>query len=562
MGGASSELGSAASVRLVPDAAMQMGGALIASGAAAWIVHSVGSTVYTLGTSQTFTLGKVGAAAWGSSSTSEPTIIAKTDNILLDANAARNGNYELDGNGDGVPDQWQMWIWSDGPVYRSNIRAKYGTWSVRIADTDATKDYGLQTVRMTASPDKSYVASTWVYVESGAFNLYLEFWDAMANGNRLSYAYKSTTATGQWEYLDLTMIAPAGTVAIDVLVYSYTGNVGTAYFDGAELRLRRSLWAINLHDGDTGGGVPGWKIAFDRATDLGASHIRTDFVWREFEPFDDQWSPQEIADWRNAVRVGEVRGGDFIAIINGPAPSFVNDANRLAEFSEFCSKIATEFGADIYFYQILNEFNWAFARQLPGDTDSLPAYATYCFNGLLAGEGVTGVNHKSAFKSIVNVYANGGDPIDTTLRSWLDSAGSAIDIVAIDHYPATYEGNCGDWAKLDNLFSIAREPQYMKETALMETGYSSYYWLGHSEYDQENWMNCALPQVRSRGRTHNLNYPVSFFVLANLYELVDENTYVWCAIPQLCHFGLLRTGDLTEKPAYDDFRAQVSTYGW
>lgn len=96
----------------------------------------------------------------------------------------------------------------------------------------------------------------------------------------------------------------------------------------------------------------------------------------------------------------------------------------------------------------------------------------------------------------------------------------------------------------------------------METGYSSYYWLGHSEYDQENWMNCALPQVRSRGRTHNLNYPVSFFVLANLYELVDENTYVWCAIPQLCHFGLLRTGDLTEKPAYDDFRAQVSTYGW
>ena len=41
------------------------------------------STTCTLSPTRTLSLGKVGAAAWGQSSTSEPTIIAKTDNILL-----------------------------------------------------------------------------------------------------------------------------------------------------------------------------------------------------------------------------------------------------------------------------------------------------------------------------------------------------------------------------------------------------------------------------------------------------------------------------------------------
>jgi len=82
---------------------------------------------------------------------------------------------------------------------------------VKIADSSGTNDYGLQTVRMPAAPDQTFLGSAWVYASSGYNSLCLEFWDAASGGNRLRAVCKGTTVTGQWEYLDVRLTAPAGT---------------------------------------------------------------------------------------------------------------------------------------------------------------------------------------------------------------------------------------------------------------------------------------------------------------------------------------------------------------
>lgn len=518
-------------------------------------VQTLGSKTYVLPSSVKFNIGKVGASAWGASNTYEPVTIARVDKIYFDANAARNGNFEVDENGDDIPDNWQKWIWSTGPGYQSSTRQKFGSYSARITDSSYWASYGLQTVRMPVIPGQTFVGSTWVWVSSGQFDLYLEFWTTQSYGTRLAVVYEQTTTTGQWEYLDIMLTAPDGAYWVDLLLYSGGSNTGTAYFDGAELHLRRSFWSINVHDGDID-----WHLAFDRAAELGVSHVRTDLRWDRFErDYDGDWDTAYINYWRDIIRMGKTHGIDLIVILNGPKPSWVTDSAKYSEFGEFCQKVAEEYGPDIYYYQILNEHNWN--AEITGD---LPTFASSCYSGLLAGGGVSGVDHKSAFRTIVNVFANteGWDP---ELRGWLDDAGYAIDIPAIDHYPMTYTASgCDDWAPLDALFVIMDD--YSKEGAIMETGYSSYrtWWNpAVDEAAQALWISCALPVIRDKVETHNSANPGIPLLLGNLYELVDSNSNNWIPLPPWIiwdHFGLLRSDNFAEKLAYPTFRAQVTVY--
>jgi hypothetical protein len=528
------------------------------------------SANYALGPGETFTLGKVGAGAWGYSSTAEPSTIGSTDNIYFDANMARNGNFEFDNNSDGTPDNWQAWTGGvTGAGTRSLTRAKFGTYSHKLADSSSTSGYGLQTVRMSASADKGYVASTWVYVVTGRFDLYLEFYNALSGGQRVGVGVKSSTTTGTWEYLDLTMIGPQGTVAVDLLVYSSTGNTGTGYFDGAEVRPRRSFWSVNNHDGDAGPDLPGWARTFDRAAELGASYVRTDLRWSWFEHEGDEiWDNDKITYWSSVIRMGKTRGIDVIPILNGPRPDkwlpSRTDPNRFVQFGDFCKKMAQEFGPDIYYWNILNEPNWRQEVSYVETEWESSRLTEACYDGLIIGEGVNGYTHKSAFKSVVNVLANYGDWGDF-LRNWLNDAGSSIDVPGIDHYPATKvgAGNCDNWAPLDGLLQIMRD--YSKEGAIVDTGYSSWGWPGHTEQDQENWMNCALPIVRDKAKTHNLNYPLNFLLFGSLYELFDQDSDSWGT--ELDTYGIVYWNcdcapNNTEKPAYNDFRAQVAAFGF
>lgn len=517
--------------------------------------NSILSAWYSLGASETFTLNKVGAASCSCSSphTSEPLTIGMTDGIFLEANQARNGNYEVDTNGDSVPDNWETWIWSDGSVFRSQDRAKFGSWSVKIPDSSSSLDYGLQTARTTVNPGQSFVGSVWTYSVSGSFWVCVELWNSASGGARIASNCKASTTTGTWEYLDAYLVGPSSTSYVDLLVYSSSSNVGTGFFDGAELRVRRAFWSVNVHDGEAGPGLAGWVAALGYLSDLGVSYARTDLRWSAFEPTSGGLDPTQVDYWRSVIRAAKARGIQLIGILNGPMPSWVPDASKYSEFSTFCYRIGQTFGADIYYYQLLNEMNHL--AEVSGDAAT---FFGYCYAGLIAGESTTVVSHKSAFRTIVNAYADIPSeqlwPADMTV--WLEGASNSIDIVAIDHYPMTYTAYpCNDWGALDSLTGIMST--WGKEGAVMETGFAASIWTS----EQAAYAACALPVIHDKTQVNNQDHPTTPLVIASWYELVDEDSDDY--FNPLKHFGLVFSPpDLGPKDAYGIVAALLPTFAF
>jgi|GEM_PF-1257992 len=537
-----------------------------------WEIYDVlgavlASTTYAVGPSETFSLGKVGAGAWGTGGTSEPITDASTDNLYLDANMARNGNFELGGT---IPTNWQQYPGSAGAGARSQTIVRFGAYSHRINDPSTSNSYGLQTARMAASPDRSYVASTWVYVNSGGpFDLYMEFWNNIVGGTRLAVAFKSTATTGQWEYLDLTMLAPSGTAAVDVLLYSSLGNTGIAYFDGAELRGQRAFWAVQVHTNHIPDATA-WGRALDYVADLGMTFMRVSFVWDTFEPVRDSTNWNHVEYLRQAIQVARARGVGIVAILGGrPDWAYYMPLDELfAEWRVFARFVAQQYGNDIQYYQLLNEENHE-SHSLWDHTHDGEVRAFYeAYQGLLEGTGLAGVTHKSRFKTIVNLFADlpNWDPYFREILA--DPWGStSIDVVAIDHYPGTWccGANYRDWAVLDSLRSIAND--YDKEMAVMETGFSTYGFNlfpppQHYQTDQEAFVDQAMDEVLSRKNSLNANYPLNSLLLVSWYTLLDQCSDQGAIVEW--HFGILTyqcwTGVWGEKLAYDNLRYQVSRW--
>jgi hypothetical protein len=500
---------------------------------------TLASASYTIGTNPNdgFTFGKIGVSSDGWSGSSEPVIIAWSDDITLSIGS------------------------SSSSISRSSARSYVNTYSVRMEDASSGEYLNLESAsdaRAEGGPGAYFRASAWVYAETGSYRLYLQFYDS--SGYLINEHFTSTTTNWQWEFLELITMAPDNVASTGITLHSTSANVGVAYWDAVELEAMREFWSLNHHDGDIGGGLGGWKQAFDYALDLGVSHVRTDLRWFWFQTsYNADWNQGTVDYWRSIIQAGKVRGIDLIVILNGEEPSGIPPGVLYAEYSQFCEKIAYEYGEDIFYYQILNEHN--IIQEIPGD---LPTFASNCFSGLLLGEGVTGPNHRSAFKTIVNVAAEVPFWNLLFLRPWLDEAGPAIDVPAIDWYPGTkWPSNCADWGALDTLFGIMED--YSKEGAIMETGYSSYRMPLLDEIAQEAWVNCALLIIRDKARTHVISHPTIPLLLGNWYELADHNSNSWLPPPwtiltMLDHFGLIRSDNYAPKLAYDDFRARVAGF--
>lgn len=539
---------------------------------------ALGTASYTLGTNEGFTLEKVGAGAWGGSDTSAAATIASVDNILVDANAIRNGGFEIDTNADGIPDRWQVWPGSQGSGARSSTRARSGVYSFRIDDSSSALSYGLQSERLYISTSSSsYAASVWVFVESGHFDLYLEFFNSYAGGTRIGVVFKSTTAIGEWEFLDLTMMAPTGTASVDVLVYSSLANTGIAYFDGAVLSRSRSLWSITLHGNNIGSSLAVWAQSFDRVRDLGIQGVRIDVTWDSVEPDPDVVDWTQVYWWRDLAKLASVKGLHFVAIL-GHNPAWISwnqcdgcdlalaestNQDFLTNWRDYVTIVAETLGPYVYYYQMANEENHFAHNMVTGPMGHASLLFRYAYAGLLGGESATAADHKSGFKGIVNVFANLPE-WDPALRSWLESDRSSIDIVAIDHYPGTWD-ECaayGYWAPLDALTLIMDD--YGKEGAVMETGFTTDghfdacppdYW--HRHEDQLTFIDQALPAIRSRVDARARNTPTRAILLASWYELLD--TCICDDQNRERHFGILNA-DWTDKPAVPNLRYQVSLF--
>lgn len=512
------------------------------------------------GPSVHFTLGKIGAAAWGSGTSAEPVTIAKADSIYLDGDRARNSNFEVDSNSDGIPDYWQGWIWTKGPVYRSTDRAKSGSWSVKIADSNSGLDYGLQTDRIAVGAGAGFVGSSWVYAVSGTFAICMEAWDSQTSGMRLGVTCTNTATTGTWEYLETYIAGPSsGTNYIDLLLYSTSGNTGTGYFDGGEIHPRRSFWAVNVHNGEpaTGGTWSGWQTAIDKVADLGASYIRSDFPWSTFEPnADGVWDDTYVAHWTQVLNIAKTRGVGFIMNLKGPTPGWAAGLTDVtAKFGEFCRGIGQRFSGMVPYFQILNEANW---NNDVVPVGSLSGAINSCYSGLLQGMGIASTSHKAYFHTIVNVFITVG--WESALEQMLAGASSSIDIVAIDFYPLTDNINnaCSDWGVLNGLFSIMDE--YGKAGAIMETGFANRDLLLNWRDDslQLAWIECALPVVQAYVIGRNTQSQSRPMLLANWYELYDHLTGSWNPWDT---YGIIHS-DLTEKLGYFDLRYRIPSWPW
>lgn len=146
----------------------------------------------------------------------------------------RNGGCEGEVQENGFPAGWHN---APGcplppmPVVATD-RAHNGEQSLRLLD-EGNQGLGIQSWLYPAVQGRKYRATCFVFAESGAGRLYLEFFKDRVN--RLAEVHAETTATGQWQPLEVEAEAPAGTGYASCLVYSTIGNVGVSYFDDVVL---------------------------------------------------------------------------------------------------------------------------------------------------------------------------------------------------------------------------------------------------------------------------------------------------------------------------------------
>nr|WP_276627705.1 hypothetical protein [Archaeoglobus fulgidus] len=109
------------------------------------------------------------------------------------------------------------------------------------------------------------------------------------------------------------------------------------------------------------------------------------------------------------------------------------------------------------------------------------------------------------------------------------------------------------------MFNVA--DQYRKQAAVMETGYTTYYWGGaplrwidipHTEAKQRNFINSALPAIMQRVQQHSL-------VFVTWYELIDEPN-ANLIVPGENEFGICKD-DLSSKLGHNDLKYQFSLFG-
>ncbi|MEM3397236.1 MAG: hypothetical protein QW620_06475 [Thermoplasmata archaeon] len=194
-------------------------------------------------------------------------------------------------------------------------------------------------------------------------------------------------------------------------------------------------------------------------------------------------------------------------------------------------------------YQLFNEENHPVNTFLR-DQDEVTGFEVG-YEGLVEGG-------ETSFETIVNAFADWPLWADR-MNVWATS--SKVHILAIDHYPGTWGPSLEDWSPLGVLLSICNQSN--KKAAIMETGFSTPGWW-HDEDYQINFINDALPKIRSKALTQNIQRP-NKFPIATWYELRDSHTGNWWNFED--NFGILHTG-YSMKKGYSNLQIQISTITW
>lgn len=152
-----------------------------------------------------------------------PHSVARGETVLL-----TNGGFEEIASG-----RPKDWTYISGTVESTAEQVRAGSSSVKLADTSAASSTGLRSAKMPVTAGQTYNASVFSYNTQGVSELYLEFWDANNNYTKIYTGRNSTL--NQWSQIQVSGVAPEGTVHASLRLYLHVANIGTAYFDDAAI---------------------------------------------------------------------------------------------------------------------------------------------------------------------------------------------------------------------------------------------------------------------------------------------------------------------------------------
>jgi hypothetical protein len=172
--------------------------------------------------------------------------------------AANPGFENVDGTG--FPLEWSKYG-DSGFESGSTTNVFAGARSVRVNDTSASANGGVESKKFPVIEGKSYKATAKCFVQSGQFQIYIRYFDNESDLTPKSYTpdeylgavSASTTGTGSWQDLTIDFTPPFLAKYASILLYSNVGNIGDAYFD--------SVSVAALANGLSNGSFEDWSLS-------------------------------------------------------------------------------------------------------------------------------------------------------------------------------------------------------------------------------------------------------------------------------------------------------------
>lgn len=164
-----------------------------------------------------------------------------TGTTVVRRNECWNSSFEANLNG---------WSGAGVPVTtitRVNDKAKFGTWSLRADCTALNGGTFLNSGRVTTVAGESVTLSGWMLGEVGKqMTLESRFLDS-AQAILTNKIAPTVTATGDWQRISVTHIAPANTASVDVVARNYTNGAHVIYLDG--VLIEKHSFLLDYFDG-------------------------------------------------------------------------------------------------------------------------------------------------------------------------------------------------------------------------------------------------------------------------------------------------------------------------
>jgi len=293
-------------------------------------------------------------------------------------------------------------------------------------------------------------------------------------------------------------------------------------------------------------------ICLAEAAALGVGYLRSDVRWKDVLP--DAKSPDEDAfRWYRSyfTAVRDWYGMQPLFVLS-EAPNLVNsldDKGRMSAWRFYVEQVVARLGDLCRVYQVLNEPNNPVFRFFPK--------AQQCEAIKVAAQVIKSRVPRS------QILVNFLEDLPTwrqTLTRILGDCGSAIDIVAIDHYPGTWALSAtADWSSTIEIASAIRTAASGsiwagRKLAIIETGYSTNIVGLRTERHQSDYF-VSLEQAT---KMIDLAMGARGIDLLGLYEICDENSAV--RFDPEAHFGLV-TSSFKRKLAFQTVQGLCARIG-